>query len=170
MFQNIENDFDATIFEDLVNKLFSSDPLLLKEQSIDLSFPPLESEPPTREIGTDPMEPVQPALPIIIKPTNVNNSTNNPILFIRKINKTPTESVSLTTTEYYNFPIESSLVITNDYQMEDNLPLTPSSSSESPDETRSNSPDSLQNNGCSTMLTDLDVNYKRKKIIFFYFN
>jgi len=155
LFQNIENDFDATIFEDLVNKLFSSDPLLLKEQSIDLSFPPLESEPPTREIGTDPMEPVQPALPIIIKPTNVNNSSNNPILFIRTINKTPTE--------YYNFPIESSSVITNDYQMEDNLPLTPSSSSESPDETCSNSPDSLQNNTCSTMLTDLDVNYKRKK-------
>jgi hypothetical protein len=156
-FQNIENDFDATVFEDLVNKLFSSDPLLLKEQSIDLSFPPLESEPLTREIGTDPMESVPSASPIIIKSTNVNNLTNNSILFIRTINKTPTESVPLTTTEpteYYNF------------QMEDDLPLTPSSTSESPDEASSNSPDSSQNNAYSTMLTNLDVNLKNK----FYFN
>jgi len=159
LFQNIENDFDATVFEDLVNKLFSSDPLLLKEQSIDLSFPPLESEPLTREIGTDPMEPVSSTSPIIIKSTNVNNLTNNSILFIRTINKTPIESVPLTTTteptEYYNF------------QMEDDLPLTPSSTSESPDEASSNSPDSSQNNAYSTMLTNLDVNFKKKR---FYFN
>jgi hypothetical protein len=43
--------------------------------------------------------------------------------------------------------------------MDDGLPLTPSTS-ESPDETSSNSPSSVQDNVYSTMLTNFDVNSK----------
>jgi len=118
----------------MLNELLSSDPTLIKESSIDLSFPIIESEPPTREIGTDPMEPTPSALPIIIKTTNGNPLTTKPIFVIQTMNS-----------------IETS---TNDYTMEDSLPLTPSSSSESPDEPCSNSPDNTQ----SSMLTNFDVN------------
>jgi hypothetical protein len=139
------------MFEELVNKLFSTDPLLLKEQSIDLSF---ESEPPTREIGTDPMEPMPSTVPIIIKTTNINQLTNKPILHIQTMNQPQIQS---TPTEYYNIQIESSSLTTDEYPMEDILSLTPSTS-ESPDEARSNSPDGSQENLYSTMLTNLDVN------------
>jgi hypothetical protein len=118
----------------MLNELLSSDPTLIKESSIDLSFPIIESEPPTREIGTDPMEPTPSALPIIVKTTNGNSLTTKPIFVIQTMNS-----------------IETS---TNDYTMEDSLPLTPSSSSESPDEPCSNSPDNTQ----SSMLTNFDVN------------
>jgi hypothetical protein len=140
----------------MLNELLSSDPTLIKESSIDLSFPIIDSEPPTREIGTDPMEPIPSTLPLIIKTTNGNPLTTKPIFLIQTMNKSTVDNSlsSATTTmptEYYNFQIETS---TNDYPMEDNLPLTPSSSSESPDEQCSNSPDNTQ----SSMLTNFDVN------------
>jgi hypothetical protein len=102
------------------------------------------------------MEPTPSTLPLIIKTTNGNPLTTKPIYLIQTMNKSTVDnsSTSVTTTmptEYYNFQIETS---TNDYPMEDNLPLTPSSSSESPDEQCSNSPDNTQ----SSMLTNFDVN------------
>jgi hypothetical protein len=120
---------------------------MLKEQSIDLPFSSLETDPPTREIGTDPMEPVPSTLPIIIKTTDNNQ---NPILLIQTANQS--------STEYFNFQIDSSSLTTTDYPMEDGSPLTPPSSSES----RSNSPDNSQNNVYSSMLTDLEVKFKKK--------
>ena len=137
----LEEEFDPMVFEKILSELFPSDPNLLKESSIDLSFPLVESEPPTREIGTDPMEPSPPTLPIIIQTIPQLQSdtaaTNMPI-------------------DCFTFEIDSSLFPTNDYQMEDVLPLTPSTSSESPDEPASNSPDSAN----SSMLTNFDVSEK----------
>jgi hypothetical protein len=153
-FEYLETDFDPAIFERLLNELLASDPSMLKEQSFDLAF---ESEPPTREIGTDPMEPTPSNVPIFITTTpNVSQLTNKPIILIQTTNK---PSVQSAPTEYYNFPIESSSITINDYQMDDGLPLTPSTS-ESPDETSSNSPGSIQDNVYSTMLTNFDVNSK----------
>lgn len=140
------------MFEDLVNQLISSDPSIC-------DFP-FEPEPPTREMGTDPMEPVPSTSSIIIKTTSTNPYINKPILVIRTTTTNPT------------MPIEYTSVTTDDYQMEDNLPLTPSSSSESPDEGNSNSPDSLQNTAYPSMLTDLDVSKKKHNffiLIFFIF-
>ena len=148
---NLETDFDPTLFEKLLNDLLSSDPSTIQEQSINLSFTPLESEPPTRETGTDPMEPTPITLPLIIKTNNINQSTNPPIFLIQTMQKAPVESPP---NEYYNLQIESS--IPNDYQMEDGLPLTPSLSSESPDEASSQSPE-YSPNMYSKLLTNLDV-------------
>merc|ERR1711939_432833 len=47
--ENTETDFDPATFEKLINELLS-----------------LESEAATREIGTDPMEPVPQSMPLII--------------------------------------------------------------------------------------------------------
>ena len=49
--------------------------------------------------------------------------------------------------------------------MEDVLPLTPSTSSESPDEANSNSFDNTSDNAYSTMLTDLDVDLRQRNDI-----
>lgn len=149
---NLENEFDPAIFEKLLNELLSSDPTTLQEQSINLSFSTLESEPPTREMGTDPMEPAPTTLPLIIKTNNINQFTNNPIYLIQTVNKTPTETVS---NEYYNLQFESST--TTDYPMEEVSPLTPSTLSESPDDSGSHSPDYSQDNAYSKLLTNFDV-------------
>jgi hypothetical protein len=139
-FVNLESDFDPAVFEKLLNELLSSDPSTLQEQSFNLSFASTECEPSTREIGTDPMEPTPTALPLIIKTHNINQqSTTSPIFLIQTLNKIPAVSAP---NEYYNLQIESST--TNDYQMEDSLPLTPSTS-DSPDESRSHSPEFIQN-------------------------
>ena len=149
----IESDFDPTVFETMLNDLLSSDPTLIKESSIDLSFPILESEPPTREMGTDPMEPAPATLPIIIKTTNGTPSTTKPIILIQTMNKPPLDnSLYAMPAEFYNCPTETTI---SDYTMEDNLPLTPSTSSESPDEQCSNSPDDAH----SSMLTNFDVSH-----------
>ena len=146
------------VFEKILSELFPSDPTLLKENSIDLNFPILDSEPPTREMGTDPMEPSPPTLPIIIKTTDGNPITSKPLLLIQSMpQSTSDHSSAITTTtlptEYYDLQIDPSSFTTNDYQMEDMLPLTPSSSSGSSDEPTSHSPDSAH----ISMLTNFDV-------------
>ena len=172
-FENLETDFDPSTFEKLLNDLLSSDPTMLNEQSIDISPVPFGSEPTTREMGTDPMEPIPSVRPLIIK-TNAKHLPNTPIFLIQTMNNPsmgnslPIESVPLTTTlpnEYYNLQIDSSSLTTTDYQMEEVLPLTPSTSSDSPDERSSNSPDTFQDNTYSKLLTDFDV--KLKNISFY---
>jgi len=133
----------------------------LKETSIDLFSPLLESEPLTREMGTDPMEPSLPALPIIIKTSHGNPLMTKPILLIQTNTPPIDNSLSYTTTttiptEYYNFQVDPSSFTMNDYPMDDGLPLTPSTSNDSPDELRSHSPDSAH----SSMLTNFEVNEK----------
>jgi hypothetical protein len=135
----------------MLNELLSSDPTLIKESSFDLPFPMIESEPPTREMGTDPMEPAPTTLPIIIKTTNGNPLTTKPILLIHSMNKPPADNSLFSTTD--TMPTQYYESSTTDYTMEENLPLTPSSSSESPDEQCSNSPDDAH----SSMLTNFDV-------------
>lgn len=150
------------VFEKILSELFPSDPTLLKESSIDLSFPLTESEPPTREIGTDPMEPSPSTLPIIIKTNNGTPITTKPILLIQSMPQLSSENTSTFTTttttttmptECYNLEIDPSTFNISDYQMEDILPMTPSTSSESPDEATSHSPDGTH----SPLLTNFDV-------------
>ncbi|CAF2454183.1 unnamed protein product [Rotaria sp. Silwood2] len=163
---NAEDQFDPVAFEAFLNDFLSSDPSLLKEQSIDLASTSFESEPTTREIGTDPMEEVPTTQPITITTANINQLTKTPIILIQTSNRTAIgsslriESVPLTTTttvptELYNLQFEPSSSTISDFPMEDILPLTPSSSSESPDEISSNSPDS-SDNAYSKMLTNFD--------------
>ncbi|CAF1045433.1 unnamed protein product [Rotaria sordida] len=159
-----EDQFDPVAFDAFLNDFLSSEPSLFIEQSIDLPLTSFESEPTTREIGTDPMEPVPTTRPITITTTNINQLTKTPIILIQTSNKTANgnslriESVPWTTTvptEIYNLQFDPSSSTINDYPMEDILPLTPSTSSESPDETSSNSPDS-SDNAYSKMLTNFD--------------
>ncbi|CAF1104909.1 unnamed protein product [Rotaria sp. Silwood1] len=162
---NAEDQFDPAAFETYLNELLSSEPSLFKEQSIDLSSTSFETEPTTREIGTDPMEEVPTTRPITITTANINQLTKTPIILIQTSNQTAIgnalriESVQSTTTpvptELFNFQYEPSSSTIIDYPMEDVLPLTPSSSSESPDETISNSPDS-SDNAYSKLLTNFD--------------
>lgn len=133
----IENDFDPTLFDKIVNELFSNDPTMLKEQSIDFTSPLFEIESPTREIGTDPMEP---SVPLIIKTTNATQYTPKPIILIQTTQTTQPIDVP---TEYISAE--------NDYVMEDVLPLTPSTSNDSPDGSIHESSSS------SAMFTDLEV-------------
>lgn len=143
-----DTDFDSSLFDKIVNDLFSSDPAMLKEQSIDLTYPLFETESPTREIGTDPMEPSVPqtTLPLIIKTTDVAQFTPKPIILIQSTPSTKPIDVS---NEYFN--------ITTDYSMEDALPLTPSTSNDSTDERNTNSPDSIhESSSSSAMFTDLE--------------
>lgn len=142
-----ENDFDPAMFERIVNELFSSDPTMLKEQSIDLAYPLFETESTTREIGTDPMEPSIPptTLPIIIKTTDTNQLTSKPIILIQTTQTTKPIDVQ---NDYFS--------MSTDYLMDDPLPLTPSTSSDSPDERNSNSPDSIHESSSSAMFTDLE--------------
>ena len=170
LFKYLENEFNPAAFEAFINELLSTDPSITKEQSIDLPFSSFESEPATREIGTDPMESTPILHPITITTNGINQLNEMPIFIIQTVNKTPTDSslptetMPLTTTTsestgLYNLqfgPTSSST--TNDFQNEDILPLTPSSSSESPDEASSNSPDNSLNNVYSRMLTNFDVN------------
>lgn len=168
-FAYLEIEFDPIAFEAFLNDFLSSDASFVKEQSLDLSSTPHELEPTKREIGTDPMEPTPVAIaqPITITTTNLNQLTKTPIFLIQTTNNAfgselRLEPVSLTTTvpkEFYNLQIDSSLSTTNEYQAEDMLPLTPSTSSESPDETSSNSPDNSADNMYSKMLTNLDVSF-----------
>lgn len=151
--ENPDEEFDPMVFEKILSELFPSDSTLLKENSIDLSFPILDSEPPTREMGTDPMEPSPPTLPIIIKTTDGHPITSKPILLIQSMPQPTSDSASTLPTEYYNLQIDPSTFMINDDQMEDGLPLTPSSSSGSTDEPTSHSPDSAH----SSMLTNFDV-------------
>jgi len=125
----VENDFDPAKFEKLLNELLSTDPTTLQEESFDLS------EPATREIGTDPMESTTTTttLPFIIKTHNINQLTNTPIFLIQTSNQ-----------------MENSTL--NDYQVDEVSPLTPSTSSDSPDESSSHSPDNMY----SKMLTNFD--------------
>lgn len=155
LFRYSGEEFDPMVFEKILSELFPSDSTLLKENSIDLTFPILDSEPPTREMGTDPMEPSPSTLPIIIRTTDGNPITSKPILLIQSMPQTTSDHSSTTTlpTEYYDLQIDPSSFTTNDYQMEDILPLTPSSSSGSSDEPTSHSPDSAH----SSMLTNFDV-------------
>ena len=167
----LEGDFDPTVFEKILSELFSSDPSLLKETSIDLFSPLLEPEPLTREMGTDPMEPSLPALPIIINTNNGNPLTTKPIFLIQTNTPPVDNSLSFTTTttiptEYYDFQVDPSSFTMNDYPMDDGLPLTPSTSSDSPDEPRSHSPD----NAHSSMLTNFEVNKKTEFSLYFEFN
>jgi len=151
----------------LLNDLLSSDPTMINEQSIDLSSTAFEPEPTTREMGTDPMEPTPSTRPLIIRTTNANQLSNPPIFFIQTTNNTsignslPIQSTPSTTTtlpnEYYNLQLDST---TNHYQMEEALPLTPSTLSESPDEGNSNSPDSFHENAYSKLLTNFDVTFQ----------
>ncbi len=165
-FENLETDFDAINFEKLLNDLLSSDPTMINEQSIDLSSTAFEPEPTTREMGTDPMEPTPSTRPLIIRTTNANQLSNPPIFFIQTTNNTsignslPIQSAPSTIlpNEYYNLQLDSSSLTTNDYQMEEALPLTPSTLSESPDE--GNSPDSFHENAYSKLLTNFDVTLK----------
>ncbi|CAF1682120.1 unnamed protein product [Rotaria magnacalcarata] len=159
-----ECDFDPIAFETFLNDFLSNDALILKEQSMDLPLTSLEAEPTTREIGTDPMESVPTTRPITIATANISQFSNNPIILIRTTsgneigNSLRVENLPLatTTTESYNFQFETPISTTNDYQMEDILPLTPSTLSESNDETRSDSPESSPDNVYSKMLTNFD--------------
>lgn len=131
-----ENDFDPTLFDKIINELFANDPTMLKEQSIDFTYPIFETESPTREIGTDPMEP---SVPLIIKTANSTQYTPKPIILIQTTQ--PTKPIDIQT-EY--------IAAENDYVMEDVLPLTPSTSNDSPDGSIHESSSS------SAMFTDLE--------------
>jgi len=156
-----ETEFDPAVFEKLITELLTSDPSYIQEQSIELPVQYEQFEPRTREMGTDPMEPIpSTTLPIIIKtPSNINQLTK-PIILIQTTNKPPignSLSIQPAPMEYINFQIEPSSLTTNDYEMDNGLPLTPSpSTSESPDEGNSSSSESLHDNAYSTMLTNLD--------------
>ncbi|UJR23082.1 hypothetical protein I4U23_026105 [Adineta vaga] len=154
--EHIETDFDATTFEKLINELFSSDPTMIHEQSIDLPLTSVESEASTREIGTDPMEPISQPTPLIINPTTLQQLSSTPIVFIQNPANLSLDNTVPLVNESYNVQFDSSSFVSNDYQMEEILPLTPSTSSDSPDEGNSNSPDSYQDNAYSKLLTNLD--------------
>lgn len=168
--QYLENQFDPIAFETFLNELMSSDPFLMKEQSVDLPIAHVESEPSTREMGTDPMEPVLSAQPITITTTNLSELTNGPIFLIRttgqntlgntlQIESVPISNTTTAQTEMFSLQFDPSSTI-SDYQMEDHIPLTPSSSSnDSPDENLSNSPDGSSDNLYSKLLTNLDVSF-----------
>ena len=130
---------------------------MIPEQSIELSLPSLESESSTREIGTDPMEPVSQPLPLIINSANLRQLTSAPIILIQKPVNTVVDNVSSITNDCYNAPLDSSSLGSSDYPMEEVLPLTPSTSSDSPDEGNSNSPDVCQDQTYSKLLTNFDV-------------
>ncbi|CAF3428273.1 unnamed protein product [Rotaria socialis] len=159
-----ECDFDPIAFEAFLNDFLSNDASILKEQSMDLPLTPLEAEPTTREIGTDPMESVSTTRPITITTANMHQFSKNSIILIRTTNgneighSLQVETLPLTTTtaESYNFHFETPISTTNDYQTEDTLPLTPSTLSESNDETRSDSPEISPDNVYSTLLTNFD--------------
>ncbi|CAF1233518.1 unnamed protein product [Adineta ricciae] len=154
--ENIDTDFDPAVFEKLINELLSSDPGMIPEQSIDLPLTSLEPESSTREIGTDPMEPVSQPLPLIINSANLRQLTSAPIIFIQKPADIVVDNVSSLTNDCYNAPLDSSSLGSNDCPMEDVLPLTPSTSSDSPDEGNSNSPDVCQDQTFSKLLTNFD--------------
>ncbi|CAF1053962.1 unnamed protein product [Adineta steineri] len=156
-------DFDSKDFEKLVSELFSMDPMT-REQSIDLSCAPLESESNKRDFGTDPMESVPTTRPLIIKTPNMNHVSNTPIFVIRTANNITTTTttdnalpITTVSTDCYNLQIDTSLFPTMDCQMEETPPLTPSTSpDESPDDGNSNSPVDYQESNYSKLLTNFD--------------
>lgn len=114
------------------------------------------------------MESVLATQPITITTTNVAQPTKGPIILIRTANgniisgSLQLESIPLATTTTTTVPTESYQVelpapTTNDYQMEDILPLTPSTNSESNDDIAANSPESSPDSAYSKMLTNFDV-------------
>jgi hypothetical protein len=130
----------------------SSDPAMLNENSFDISLPLNDSEPTTREMGTDPMENMTSPSRLIINLPKTNQSINKPIFIIQQ-------------SAGHLLPQDSTFIITapttttvNDDQMGDFDPMTPSPSSGSADDEISTSPDMFQDNNYSKLLTNFEVN------------
>lgn len=149
----LEMNFDIDMFQEYLEQLISSD-------SSSSSSSVTDSEPATREMGTDPMVEVAP--PVIIQTTKPLRSVstaqlNQPIFIIRQSGSKPTmnntpASISFVAMEEYP-PIQTETPVST--EIFDTM--TPSPSNDSSDEGISSSPDAGHEANNGSMVTDLAV-------------
>ena len=158
----LEMNFDIDMFQEYLEQLISSD-----SSSSSPSSSATDSEPATREMGTDPMvEMAPPAQPVIsqttkplrlVSTTQLNQFLNQPIIIFHQSGSKPTmnntpASISLVAMEEYP-PTETETTVSTEIFGT----MTPSPSNDSSDEGISSSPDAAHEPNNGSMVTDLTV-------------